>query len=116
MPTTPFDPVPSATRVPAVVVRAVPTGSEPAPVLGVPVRTEGEVPTAGGLSREALAAWGFSGTAGQTLVLPREEGAVVAVGVGAQPSPADLRDATAAFARAAARESRLASRAAARAN
>ena len=108
MPTTPFDPVPSATRVPAVVVRAVATGSEPAPVLGVPVRTEGEVPTAVGLSREALAAWGFTGTAGQTLALPREEGAVVAVGVGAQPSPADVRDAAAAFARAAAREARLA--------
>ncbi len=108
MPTNAFDPVPSVTRVPAVVVRAVATGSEPAPVLGVPVRTDGEVPTALALSRQALASWGFTGAAGQTLVLPREEGAVVAVGIGAEPTPADVRDAAAAFARAAAREARLA--------
>lgn len=102
--TTPFDPVPSATSVPAVTVRVAATGSEEPSVLGVPVTATGEVPDAVGLARETLAAWGFAGKPGQTLVVPRDGGAVVATGVGDDPTAAVLRDAAAAFARAAGSE------------
>ncbi|WP_435737278.1 leucyl aminopeptidase [Cellulosimicrobium sp. PMB13] len=108
MRTTPFDPVPSATSVPAVVVRVVATGAEEPSVLGVPVTASGDVPAVVGLSRETLAAWGFAGKPGQTLVLPRDGGAVVVAGMGDDPTTAVLRDAAAAFARAATHESVLA--------
>lgn len=101
---TPFDPVPSATKVRSAVVRVVPTGTQTAPVLGVPVHAEAELPGELGLPRETLATWGFTGKAGQTFVLPHSQGARIAVGLGAEPTTADLRDAAAAFARAASRE------------
>src|SRR5690606_7482796 len=82
-----------------------------ATVLGVPVATGGDVPGEIALSREALKRAGFTGATGQTLVLPSEDGStVVAVGVG-DPEKLDaaaLRDAAGAFARAAARDARIA--------
>lgn len=95
-----FDPVPSATWVPAITVRAVSREAESPAVLGVPVPVTGDVPAELGVSRETLTAWGFAGKVGQTLVLPRDGGAAIAVGVGDAPSEADLRDAAAACARA----------------
>ena len=75
-----------------------------ADVVGVPVATTGAVPRSLGLSRAALAAHGFEGKAGQTLVVPAADGPThIAVGVG---EPRDLsvtllRNAAAALVRAA---------------
>ena len=90
------------------IVRNAPRNAE---AIGVPVGPTGAVPRALGLNRAALAANGFEGKPGQTLVVPSSEGpAVIAIGVGA---PADvtetsLRNAAAAFARAAGKRARLA--------
>ncbi|HWJ85072.1 MAG TPA: M17 family peptidase N-terminal domain-containing protein, partial [Cellulomonas sp.] len=102
-----FDPAPSLPLVRAIDV-AVVAASAGSPVLGVAVTSDGDVPSALGLTREQLTAWGFSGAPGSTLVVPSEQ-PVVAVGVGkaADVSGAVLRDAAAAFARAAAHESSL---------
>ena len=82
-----------------------------ADAIGLAVAQEGAVPRQLGLSRAALAAHGFTGAAGQTLVLPRPEGpTLVAVGIGkaTELSPAVLRDAAAAFTRAASKRTQLA--------
>jgi len=82
------------------VVRAAP---ESAGVIGFPVTTDGTVPRGLGLSRKALAQHGFTGARGATLVVPSSAKAtVVAIGVGdaAAVTPAVLRDAAAALARA----------------
>ncbi|MET0458098.1 MAG: leucyl aminopeptidase [Ilumatobacteraceae bacterium] len=106
-----FNPTPSIERSGDVVVtvaRAVPdtVGS-----VGVPVGEKGTVPRQLGLDRATLVASGFDGKVGQTLVVPRRDGpSVVAVGIGA-PAELDasrLRDAAAAFGRAAAKHARLA--------
>ena len=63
-----------------------------------------------GLSRSALGANGFTGAAGQTLVVPTATGIVVAVGLG-DPDALDangLRVAAASFARAASKHADLA--------
>jgi leucyl aminopeptidase len=81
-----------------------------ATAVGVGVATKGTVPRAIGLSRPALEANGFTGAAGQTLVVPTSTGIVVAVGLG-DPDTLDvtgLRGAAASFARAAAKHSELA--------
>jgi len=65
---------------------------------------EGDVPEALGLDRAALTRAGFTGAAGQTLVIPSQDAPTyIAVGVGEQEkrTAAVLRDAAAAFARAA---------------
>jgi leucyl aminopeptidase len=100
-----FDPAPSLSRTTRVDVVAASPGAH---VLGVAVTTDGDVPAAIGLSREQLAEWGFTGAAGSTFVIPSGT-PVVAVGVGpaAGVSSAGLRDAAAAFARAAGREAAL---------
>ena len=64
-----------------------------------------------GLSRASLAESGFEGKVGQTLAVPRPDGeAVIAVGIGAarELDAATLRDAAAAFGRAAGKHARLA--------
>ncbi|HNJ96930.1 MAG TPA: leucyl aminopeptidase [Ilumatobacteraceae bacterium] len=62
------------------VSRSIPKQVE---VVGVPVGTSGTVPRALGLSRSALAAHGFDGKTGQTLVLPAATGSThIAVGIG----------------------------------
>jgi leucyl aminopeptidase len=104
-----FDPAPSLARTPVrvSVSDAAPDGS----VLGIPVGAAGEPPSAAGLDRAALSRSGFDGEVGQTLALPGPGGQLrVAVGVG-DPKAMDAakaRDAAAAFARAAARDSHLA--------
>ena len=62
--------------------------------LGVPVGVKGPVPRQVGLDRSTLAASGFEGKVGQTLVVPRRGGpSVIAVGIG---DPAELTPAGAA--------------------
>jgi leucyl aminopeptidase len=91
------------------VVAAVPGD---ATAIGVPVATDGEVPRErGALDRATLEASGFGATVGETLLLPRVDGpTVVEVGIGPRASldAAAIRDAAAAFARAAGRHARLA--------
>lgn len=91
------------------VARLVPDG---ATVIGVPVATDGDVPRERlDVDRATLEASGFNGAVGQTLVLPRADGPmVVEVGVGARASldAAAMRDAAAAFARAAVKHGHLA--------
>jgi leucyl aminopeptidase len=89
-------------------VRTVPRAAD---VVGIPVGAEGAVPRALGMSRAALSAHGFDGKRGQVLVVPDAHGPTkVAVGIGAasERSPALLRDAAAALARAAASRTHLA--------
>ncbi len=106
-----FNPTPSIERSHDVVVsvgRSVPSTAD---VVGVPVGTKGAVPRQLGLDRTTLAESGFDAKVGQTLVVPRREGpTLVAVGVGdpADLTPAAIRDAAAAFARAAAKHGALA--------
>ena len=72
--------------------------------VGVPVATAGTVPRSLGLSRAALAAAGFEGKAGQTLVIPKSVGPTqIAVGIGEAGALTvhTLRNAAAALVRAA---------------
>jgi len=96
-----------AGRIKVSVARSVPAN---ATAIGVAVGTRGAVPKQLGVDREALAAAGFEGKSGQALVIPRERQPVlIAVGIGeAAPDADGLRNAAAAFARAAARHSHLA--------
>ena len=104
-----FDPVPSIQRTAAVTISvstAVPTGAG----YGVPVGVDGAMPSQLGLNRATLVALGFDGQVGQTLVLPRTDGPpVVAVGIGvlAELDESDLREAAAAYARAAGASAQL---------
>ena len=82
-----------------------------ADAFGLAVAAEGAVPRQLGLSRAALEANGFSAKPGQTLVVPRSDGpTLVAVGIGSATDVdvSRLRDAAAAFTRAAGRRSHLA--------
>ncbi len=98
-----FDPVPSLTR--AVDVRVTDTAAvEAAPARACFVPAEGDLPTCeclAGMTRESLTAAGFTGAKNQTLVLPGAQLRVlVGTGSGLETS-ASLRDAVAAFTRAA---------------
>jgi leucyl aminopeptidase len=69
--------------------------------IGYGVGPTGAVPRALGVNRAGLKRLGFSGSVGQTVVVPRASGpTVVAVGVGERPDAAALRNAAAALARA----------------
>ncbi|HEY6609395.1 MAG TPA: M17 family peptidase N-terminal domain-containing protein [Candidatus Limnocylindria bacterium] len=91
------------------VARSVPEG---ATAIGVPVAADGGVPRERvDLDRATLEASGFGATVGQTLVLPRADGpTIIEIGVGsrAELGAAAIRDAAAAFARAAVRHADLA--------
>jgi leucyl aminopeptidase len=88
------------------VVRSAPRSAD---AVGLAVAASGAVPRQLGLNRSALEAHGFSGAVGQTLVIPSREGpTLVAVGVGDDASANQLRDAAAAFARAAGKRAALA--------
>ncbi|NNE12226.1 MAG: leucyl aminopeptidase, partial [Ilumatobacter sp.] len=87
-------------------VRSAPKGAD---AIGLAVGSSGAVPRQLGLTRGALGDHGFTGEVGQTLVVPAKDGPMlVAVGVGAAPTSAQLRDAAAAFARATGKRSQLA--------
>jgi leucyl aminopeptidase len=104
------DVIPSVKRSAEVTIsvsRSVPTGDG---CLGVPVGVDGAVPESLGVDRATLAAMGFEGKIGQTLALPGRGGpSLVAVGTGtaAELDAAKLRDAAAAFARAAGKHDHL---------
>ncbi|MEV4412905.1 leucyl aminopeptidase [Catellatospora sp. NPDC049609] len=106
-----FDPTPSWHR--RVSLTVLPSGERtPADApLGVPVAASGGFPAVLPVGRQDLTAAGFAGKPGQTLVLPRQDGPpLVAVGAG-EPGGggADaLRDAAAAYARAAGTAEQLA--------
>ncbi|SED83432.1 leucyl aminopeptidase [Arthrobacter alpinus] len=104
-----YDPAPSLHLDPQVAAAAALSGA--ATAVGYFVSVDGEIPAELDLGREALAAAGFTGAAGQAVYLPREGStAVVAVGAGngTTRSVDEVRDAAAAFARAAARHTALA--------
>lgn len=101
-----FNPVPSLDHEPAVNVETTSADA----VLAVFVPAEGALPDSlpAGLDRDALAVAGFTGKAGQTIVVPGLEPRVL-VGVGKGVSTvAELRDAVAAFVRAASESADLA--------
>jgi leucyl aminopeptidase len=78
--------------------------SDAATTLGVPVGVTGAVPDRLALDRSRLEAVGFDGKVGSVAVLPVADGpTLVAVGIGdpAELNPSGVRDAAAAFARAA---------------
>ena len=108
--TAPFSATPSVELSANVTVTAATSVPDSAAVVGVPVGSSGDVPAPLGLDRTRLAAAGFHAEAGSALVVPSERGAtLVAVGVG-DPSALDaagLRNAAAAFARAAATHGEL---------
>ena len=78
--------------------------------IGVPVGTRGAVPRSLGLSRAALAAAGFDGKPGQTLVVPSATGPTqIAVGIGDDTVTATgLRNAAAALVRVAGKRASIA--------
>ena len=93
----------------AVNVVAVRTVPRTADAIGLAVGPSGPVPRQLGLNRAALEAHGFTGKVGATLVLPNGGGAtLVAVGVDEKPTAATLRDAAAAFTRAAGKRAHVA--------
>lgn len=97
----PFRTIPDVTT-----ARSVPRS---ATLVGLAVGTSGSVPRQLGLNRKALEQHGFTGRVGQTLVVPRRDGAtIMAVGVGESPDSGALRDAAAAFVRAAGKHAELA--------
>ena len=88
------------------VVRSVPRTAD---AVGLAVAPSGPVPRQLGLNRAALETHGFTGKVGSTLVVPNGGGAtVIAVGVGDKPTANGLRDAAAAFTRAAGKRAHLA--------
>ncbi|MBN9157939.1 leucyl aminopeptidase [Microbacterium sp.] len=110
-----FRTVPGLDALDAAVVTAGPPAAD-AQALGVGVTSDGAVPPELGFDRAALADAGFEAKAGSVLVLPQAAGPdLIAVGLGpsAELSAAVLRDAAAAFVRAAATRTRLALRLAA---
>jgi leucyl aminopeptidase len=106
-----FDPVPSRARSTGLSIEVAAAAPPDAEAIGIPVGGTGAVPAGVGVARELLLESGFTGAVGQTLALPRgDRPVVVAVGIG-EPgtlNASSLRDAAAAFARAAARDGRLA--------
>lgn len=95
-----FDPVPSLTRNISVSLTSEPATGHGAQA--VFVTSEGDLPAGLDLDRAALAAAGFTGASKQTLVLPGAPMTVL-VGIGKLgiETDAELRDAVAAFTRAA---------------
>ncbi|KAM9862984.1 M17 family metallopeptidase [Leucobacter sp. BZR 635] len=105
-----FDPVPSLAQTTDVVIGSA-ADVAAAPVRACFIAAEGDLPACdhlAGITREALAAAGFTGKAGQTLRLPGETLCVL-VGTGeGLKTVANVRDAVASFTRAASDAAKLA--------
>ena len=103
------NPVPSVERIGEMSVAAATAVPGNVTARGVPVASYADVPGTLGHSREALTAVGFDGALGATFVIPGDV-VTVAVGIGAAAAvdAAALRNAGAAFARAAGSHSDLA--------
>jgi leucyl aminopeptidase len=111
---TDVSPTPSVSGSSSVRVQVDPSVPATAAALGMPVGVDdvdGEVPAELGVDRSRLVASGFDASVGAALVVPtKQDPTVVAVGVG-DPAALDmaaLRDAAAAFARAASSHAELA--------
>ena len=105
-----FHPVPSVEEITATRISVAKSVPENAGGIGIPVGTDGDVPKDLGLDRATLAAAGFEGRMGQSLIIPRAGApALIAVGIGARAgrSLTTLRHAAAVFARAGSRYSHL---------
>ncbi len=108
---TAFSPTPSLDEASAVTIAVTGAIRPDATVIGVPVGANGDVPAELGLERSRLEAAGFDASVGATLVVPGAEGPpLVAVGIGDADrlDVAAVRNAAAAFARAAGSHARLA--------
>jgi leucyl aminopeptidase len=105
-----LDPVPSTRSAAAVDVVTQLPGADEVGAVAVPVAEGSDPPGELGQDAAALAAVGFTGRRGQTLVLPSGGRALVAVGIGGADDldEAVLRDLAATFARAVPQHSRLA--------
>jgi leucyl aminopeptidase len=105
-----FSPTPSIERAAGATVTAAGATPSTATAVGVPVPSGGDVPAEVGLDRSRLTAAGFDGAMGSTYAVPTDGATIVAVGVGDVGSldAAGLRNAAAAFARAAKSHERLA--------
>ncbi len=111
MPTAASSPTPSIERNAGITIGVAASAPKAATAVGVPVGTSGPIDAQLGLDRRRLKAAGFDAAIGSTLVVPAAEGAtVLGVGVGdpGQLDVAGLRNAAAAFARAARSHARLA--------
>jgi leucyl aminopeptidase len=107
----PFTPTPSVELMAATEIVVAQTSPASATVLGVPVAADGEAPSDIGVARPRLTAAGFDGAVGSTLALATADGpTLVAIGIGdAGALDANaIRNAAAAFARAARSHDRLA--------
>ncbi|WP_085367903.1 leucyl aminopeptidase [Leifsonia sp. NCR5] len=105
-----FTPVPSIVPERVVDFDAVSSFSSDLDAVGVTVGSDGDVDASIGLGRDALSRAGFDGKAGQTLLVPTGSAPLLyAIGTGdASGLDADaLRDAAAAFARAASSSARV---------
>ena len=101
MSTSGFNPIPS--RDGDIAIQVASSFPDNAAAIGIGVFQDGELPVEVGFSREQLTALKFDGKVGQTLYIPRPDGAtlvVVGVGEAAKLTTASLRDAAAAFGRA----------------
>jgi leucyl aminopeptidase len=100
----PFTPIPSVERMAATEIGVATDAPPTATVIGIPVAADGEAPAGVGVSRPRLTAAGFDAAVGSTLALATAEGpTLVAVGIG-DADALDvnaIRNAAAAFARAA---------------
>ena len=106
-----FDPTPSRQRMDAVQIGIAPVTPKSATVVAVPVAARGGIGDTLGVDRKQLKAAGFDVAVGSTVVVPGTGGgAAVAVGIGesGKLDVAGLRNAAAAFARAASSHARLA--------
>ena len=105
-----FQPAPSVDEVSATKINVSKTVPATAGAVGIPVGVDGAVPKELGFDRATLAAAGFEGEMGQSLVIPRAGGpALIAVGIGgrAERTLTTLRHAAAVFARAGSRYGHL---------
>ncbi|KQX07273.1 MULTISPECIES: leucyl aminopeptidase [unclassified Leifsonia] len=104
-----FTAVPSLEAWRAITVTAVETPDATLDAIGYVVGTGGDVPGALGLDRAALSRAGFTGKAGETLLVPTRDGAeLIAVGSGdGTLTTSNLRDVAASFARAAKSSARI---------
>ena len=106
-----FNPVPSLDRVASTSVTVARSVPADAAAVGIPVGVKGAIPKALGVDRATLATLGFDGKIGQAWPAPSSNGTtVIAVGIGkdADLTPTALRDAAAAFAKAAGKAGALA--------
>ncbi|KFF59688.1 leucyl aminopeptidase [Cryobacterium sp. MLB-32] len=105
-----FSPIPSQSAENAVGILVGNDFSVGLDAVGFVVGPGEDLPDSTGLPTDALARVGFTGTAGETCVLPQSSGPIIVV-VGAGPredqTASVLRDVAAAFARAARRQARL---------